>query len=211
MLLEESVTIATFPRDDAAFAAFVRATLAALPAADRANPLLVQQAIRRWHTRALVRPRDEMAGFGPATWYVYRDGQAGVRSEDGWWQRDDVATAVLGEDEVFVDGDDEACRLVGRPPGGLRGVPWRDLVPSEARDDDARWLFDGLKDVPFVHSVFDAPLPDGGRRVIEYRTSWEPERRVYLCRWRELAVIDDVQIAALTGRAADEPPEPAEG
>ena len=206
MLAEEKLTIATFPRDDAAFAAFVRATMAALSPVDRANPALVQKALRRWHTRAIVRPRDEIAGFGMGTWYVYRDGQAGVRTEDDWWQRDDVAVAILGEDEVFVEGDDEACRLVGRPPGGLRGLPWRQLIPAEARDDDAGWLFTGLQDVPFVHSVFDAPLPGGGRRVIEYRTNWDPDQRVYVCRWRGRAVIDDSQVAALTGQGAGYPP-----
>jgi PAS domain-containing protein len=200
MLIEERITIATFPREDAAFASFVRTTMANLSPEDRGDPALVQKALRRWHTRALVRRRDDIAGFGPVTWYVYRDGQAGVRIESDWWQGDGVATAVLGEDEVFVDGDDEACRLVGRPSGGLRGVPWRDLVPAEARDDDAGWLFAGLKNVPFAHSVFDAPLPDGSRRVIEYRTHWDSEQGVYVCRWRELAVIDDVQIAVLTGR-----------
>ena len=39
-------------------------------------------------------------------------------------------------------------------------------------------------------SVFDFPRADGSRRVIEYRTIWLPDERIYLCRWRELAVID---------------------
>jgi len=57
-----------------------------------------------------------------------------------------------------------------------------------------------------VHSVFDAPLPDGGRRVIEYRTNWDPEERVYVCRWRGLAVIDDTQVVALTGQVPENLP-----
>lgn len=183
-------TIATFPRGDATFAAYVRASLERLPPADRSNPALLQTALRRWHTRAIVRPRDPLAAFGDATWYVYRDGQAGIRLEEDWWQGDDVATARLGEDEVFVDGDDEACRLVGRPPGGLTGVPWRELIPTEAREDDAEWLSGGLKASGPVQSVFDAPLPDGRRRVIEYRTAWIADEGIYVCRWRELATIE---------------------
>ena len=131
-----------------------------------------------------------MADYGGDTWYVYRDGQAGIRHESDWWQRDDVAIARLGEDEVFIDGDDEACRLVGREPGGLCQVPWRDLVPAEAQADDAEWLFGGLKDGVPVQSVFDCPLPDGRRQVIEYHTRWVEEERIYLCRWRGIAVID---------------------
>ena len=195
-------TIATFPRGDEAFAAFVGDAIARLERADRLDPAALQSLLRRWHSRALVRERDALASFGAATWYVYRDGQAGVRVEDDWWQRDNVAIARLGEDQSFIDGNDEACRLVGRPPGGLAGVPWRDLVPPLARDDDAEWLFGDLKERP-VQSVFDFPLPDGGRRVIEYRTAWIPEEGIYLCRWRELTVIDSTSIRTLVGENAE--------
>ncbi len=182
--------LVTFPRDDAPFARFVRVTIDRLSADERTDPAALQRALRRWHTRALVRRQDPLAGFGGETWYVYRDGQAGFRTEQDWWQDDGVAIARLGEDEIFVGGDDEACRLVGRPPGGLAGVPWRELVPVEAREDDAEWLFGDLKESGPAHSVFDAPLPDGRRRVIEYRTVWVEDERVYLCRWRELATIE---------------------
>jgi len=184
-----SLTTVTFPRDDTAFAAFVRATMAKLGPDEREDAAALQAALRRWHTRALVRPQDPMASFGGTTWYIYRDGTAGVRLEQDWWQAEGVATARLGEDEVFVDGDDEACRLVDLPPGGLAGVPWRELVPVEARDTDGEWLFGPLKDGKPVQSTFDFPRADGTRRVIEYRTIWLPEERIYLCRWRELAVI----------------------
>ena len=187
-----SHVIVTFPRDDTAFAAFVRSTIAALDAQAREDPAQVQAALRRWHTRAQVRPQDALASLGDTSWYVYRDGHAGVRLEQDWWQADDVATARLGEDEVFVDGDDAACRLVDLGPGGLRGVPWRVLVPPEARDTDGEWLFGPLKDGRPVQSVFDFPRADGSRRVIEYRTIWLPDERIYLCRWRELAVIGPV-------------------
>ena len=156
----------------------------------RLDPVQVQAALRRWHTRAQVRPQDALASLGETTWYIYRDGHAGVLIEQDWWQADDVATARLGEDEVFVDGDDAACALVDLPPGGLRGVPWRVLVPPEARETDGEWLFGPLKDGRPVQSVFDFPRTDGSRRVIEYRTIWLPDERIYLCRWRELAVID---------------------
>jgi hypothetical protein len=202
----QTPTIATFPRQDAAFAAFVRTTLARLDPADRTDPAAVQRALRRWHTRAVVRRRDPLASYGSETWYIYRDGQAGVRQEDDWWQRDDVAVARLGEDEVFIDGDDHACRLVDRRPGGLAGVAWRELVPSEVADDEAGWLFEGLQDGVPVQSVFDFPLPDGGRRVIEHRTAWIAEDRIYLCRWRELAIIESESIPRLLGASSGDEP-----
>lgn len=183
------IHLVAFPRADTAFAAFVHATIDGLDADEREDPARVEVALRRWHTRAIVRPQDPMAGFGATTWYVYRDGHAGVRIEEDWWQVDDVATARLGEDERFIDGDDAACALVERDPGGLTGVPWRELVPVDARDSDAEWLFGPLRDGRPVQSTFDCPLADGRRRVIEYRAVWLPDVRIYLCRWRELAVI----------------------
>ena len=191
-------TVASFPRGDETFAAFVRDAMARLERADRLDPASLQAMLRRWHSRALVREQDALASFGVATWYVYRDGQAGVRIADDWWQHDGVAIARLGEDQLFVEGNDEACRLVDRPPGGLAGVSWRELVPPAARDDDATGLFGDLKERP-VHSTFDFPLPDGSRRVIEYHAAWVPEEGIYLCRWRELTVIDSASTQALIG------------
>ena len=191
-------TPVTFPRDDAAFASFVRATIEKLTAAERTDPAALERALRRWHTRAIVRAQDPLASFGGVAWYIYRDGQAGVRTDEAWWQEPGVATAYLGEDERFIDGDDAACALVDRLPGGLAGVPWRELVPPVVREDDATWLFGELKETP-AHSVFDFPRADGSRRVIEYRTAWDPERDCFVCRWRELAVIDAASVPTLTG------------
>jgi PAS domain-containing protein len=190
-------TLVTFPRDDTAFGSFVRATIEKLPPAARADPGALQAALRRWHTRAIVRAQSPLASFGGVAWYVYRDGQAGVRTDETWWQEPGVATAYLGEDDRFIGGDDAACALVDRAPGGLAGVPWRELVPSVAREDDATWLFGDLKQTP-VHSVFDFPRADGSRRVIEYRTGWDPGQGWFVCRWRELAVIDAASVPTLT-------------
>jgi PAS domain-containing protein len=189
--------LVTFPRDDQAFASFVQATMDRLDPAARADPAALQRAIRRWHTRAIVRAQNPLASFGTPAWYVYRDGQAGVRTDDAWWQAPGVATAWLGEDaERFVWADAAAAALVERTPDDFVGLAWRDLVPSAVRDDDAAWLFADLKARP-VQSVFDYPLADGGRRVIEYRTAWSPEDGCFVCRWRELAVIDPQAVPRL--------------
>jgi len=190
-------TLVTFPRDDTAFASFVRTTVGKLAPGERTDPMALQRTLRRWHTRAIVRPQDPLASFGGVAWYVYRDGQAGVRTDETWWQEPGVATAYLGEDQRFIGGDEAACALVDRPPGGLAGVPWRELVPPVVGDDDAEGLFGDLKRTP-VHSVFDYPRADGSRRVIEYRTAWDPEQGCFVCRWRELAVIDAASVPTLT-------------
>ena len=74
-----SQLIVAFPKDDTAFAAFVGSTIVALDAGP-AGPGQVQVALRRWHTRAQVRPRSHSQAW--ATDLVrLPDSHAGVRVE----------------------------------------------------------------------------------------------------------------------------------
>ena len=186
-----SQLIITFPKDDTAFAAFVRSTIAALDARARVDPGQVQAALRRWHTRAQVRPQDALASLGDTTWYIYRDGHAGVRLEQDWWQADDVATARLGEDEVFVDGDDAACQLVDLPPGGprrrslagARSVLRRGIRMASGCSARSRTAGRCSRSSTSCAQMGVDGSSNTGR-------SGSPDEHIYLCRWRELAVID---------------------
>ena len=187
-------TVATFPRDDVAFAAFVRSALAELGAA-AADPGALQARLRQWHTRALVQPQADLAGFGPATtWYVYRDGRAGVVSEQGWWDAEGCAWVAFGREGTFTASNAAADELIGTE-GGLAGHHWSELLPPSAQGNDGSWLWTILEAGRPAQSVFDLPLPDGRRKVIEYRSSRAPDGDGYESFWRELAVID-VPVAA---------------
>jgi PAS domain-containing protein len=188
----EDLAVATFPREDAAFAAYVTRCRADLAPGDRADPAALERLIRHWHTRAVVRPRDGLAGFGSAVWYVYRDGSAGIRTDDEWWGADGVARVVFGADGRVLDADPAACAIAGLPPDGLAGVHWTSLVPPEAATGSADWLGQQLRAKGYVQSVFDCPLPEGGRRVIEYRSMPAAEPGRFECRWRVIATIEAV-------------------
>jgi PAS domain-containing protein len=198
------LTVATFPRDDAAFGAYVERCRAELNEDERADPAALQRAIRRWHTRAVVRAQDALAGFGSALWYVYRDGMAGVRTDDTWWQEQGVAHVIFAPGGHVHSADREACSLVGRPAGGLDGVHWTSLVPPEGSTDDALWISKQLDERGVVQSVFDCPLPDGSRHVIEYRTTPAAQPGFFESRWRHVATIEPDRLRserALSGRA----------
>lgn len=182
-------TIATFPRDDVAFRAFVRSTLDAIDPDDLSATAL-QERVQRWHPRAIVRPQARLAGFGPSTtWYVYRDGRAGAVSEQGWWLEQDGAVVAFSRDGTFTAANPAAEALVGID-GGLVGRHWSDLVVPSARDSDGAWLWEILENGGTAQSVFDLPLSDGRRKVIEYRSSPDPSGTGFQSYWRELAVIE---------------------
>ena len=188
-------TVATFPRDDVAFAAFVKSALREL-GDDADDAAALEARLRRWHTRAIVRRQDDLAGFGESeTWYVYRDGRAGIVLEQGWWLEEDCARVAFGRDGTFTASNPAADVLVGLD-GGLVGHHWSELLVPTAQADDGSWLWAILEAGGEAHSVFDLPLDDGRRKVIEYRSSKASSGDGYESFWRELAVIDADTLSA---------------
>ena len=182
--------LSTFPAQDEAFALRVQTTRARLRSDGRdVTPESLEAALRRFHTRAIVRRRNPLATLGHDVWYVYRDGHAGVRVLDDWWQCDDCATVVFDRTGAFVQADDAACELVGVSPGGLAGRRWQEFVRSRAPRADGAALWDLLEAHGSLQSVFDVPLPGGGFRVIEYHSAPTEDPDRFTSRWRAIAEI----------------------
>ncbi len=182
----------TIPREDAAFAAYARRCLDDDDV--RFDPLRLQAALRRFHTRAAVYRKAEIRPFGDEEiWYVYRDGRAVTRDDPEWWLRPDGAHATLDESGRFTEANEAACALVGLGPGELVGRRYDDLIPGPSRP---AWIWEVLAATGSVRSVFDFPLPDGGRRIIEYRIEAVGSGS-YESRWRELMTLDREQVARL--------------
>jgi PAS domain-containing protein len=185
-----SPRLSCFPAEDAAFALFVRTTQARLQADDEPmTPEALETSLRTYHTRALVRRRNPLAALGEDVWYVYRDGHAGVKVLDDWWQCTDCASVVFDRTGAFVEADDSACALLDLPPGALAGRRWRELVPGRAPRPDSADLWRILETHGSIQSVFDVPLPDGGFRVIEYHSERTEDPDRFTSRWRAIADI----------------------
>jgi len=201
-----TMRIATFPSADGAFAAFVRTSFDRLSPGER-SPEALQRALRKWHSRAVVQPQDSLARIGDETWYAYRDGHPGVRVEDGWWESPGVAHVTYDSNGIFTGANEAACALVELHADCLVGRHWSDLVPATARDDDAAWLWQQIAAQGWAQSVFDFPLPDGGVRVIEYRTSATSQPGRYESWWRVLTVFEAAESVcpAAVGRRTGTP------
>jgi len=174
VLASRPVTFAVFPADDRLFASFVQRAYEQVQATGTPTPEALQQVLRTYHTRAVVRPQASLAGFGDGeVWYAYRDGRPGGRAMDEWWLEPSVGHVRFTDDGRYLEADDEACRLVGLAPGGLVGLSLFDVVVPGGREAIEAVAFDEFERTGTMHSVFDCRLPDGTTRVIEYRSVGE--------------------------------------
>jgi PAS domain-containing protein len=186
--VRDDISLATFPRDDAVFAAFVRGCWTGLHEEVQRTPEELQRLLRRCHTKAVVRPREDVADLGAGRiWYVYRDGHAGIRSEVGWWRLPATASVRFDASGRFIEANTAAETMVARP---LVGAQWTELVPPEARTGEGAWVWETLRRDGHVQSVFELPLAEGRRRVIEYYTEPTDRPGEFRSFWRELTTID---------------------
>lgn len=185
-MIEHSV-LEVFPSDDEAFARYARQCLAELDHAEP-DPKELERLLRRWHGRAVVRVQSDLGRLSaePA-WYVYRDGVI-ARSESGWWQQDGAARLTFDRDGTFLDANEAAATLVGRPREQLVGAHWSTLVGRAAHAVDPQWLWAMLDDGLPVQSTFELARPDGGLSTIEYRSEPTGEPGVFVTHWRRVAV-----------------------
>ncbi len=184
----------TIPRDDQAFAEYARRCLDGDDV--RLDPIRLQAALRRFHTRASVYRKAETRPFGnEEIWYVYRDGRAVLRDDPEWWTREDAAWVAFDDTGRFTAANDRACALVELGPGELVGRRYTDLIPEHGRP---AWVWEILAATGSARSTFDHPLRDGARRIIEYRIETVGEGR-YESRWRELVTLDAEQVARFVG------------
>lgn len=196
--MNEPIRLATFPRGDAAFRAFVRSCLAESPANERADPACLQARLRRWHTRAVVRVQSDLARVGPEpTWYVYRDGHTNLGMQEGWWTSPGIASVSFDASGTCIHADAAAHALLGRTPGVLDGLHWRAFLPEEFETVNDDWIWDLITTEGSVNSVFEVPLYDGGRRVVEYHCEWRDDPPRFVGFWRELAMLDREALVAL--------------
>jgi PAS domain S-box-containing protein len=191
LLASRPVTFAIFPADDRLFASFVQRAYEQLVGDGAPTPEALQRALRTYHTRAVVRPQASLAGFGDGeVWYAYRDGRPGGRAADEWWLDPSVGHVRFSDDGRYLEANDEACRLVGLPPGGLVGLSLFDVVVPGGREAMEAVANAEFQRTGAIHSVFDCRLPDGSMRVIEYRSRRTDEPGVNESAWREIALIE---------------------
>lgn len=162
-----TVRVLTFPSDDALF---------------RGHVELAQQRIGGWDAEAtLARLRaayptaaarkassEAVVGFEAERWYVYRDGSALAASAESTWASDpDAARTSIGSDGTYVDANEAAGELLGRPRDAIIGCLAGAFTKHESDEDLRRRLLD-LAGRERIVSTAVVHRPDGTELPIEF-------------------------------------------
>jgi PAS domain-containing protein len=164
-MIDRSISLRVFPRDDTSFRAEAESAHR-----QAASPAALQRALRARFPAAVVRAREGIAdpGFGPDVWYVYRYGSA--RPEDRWWTEGEHPWAVLDDERRFVDVSPELAQIVEAPAEAIIGQQVE--VFSNPDDRTAREDIEALWAQFRRAGSLDASLRfrrlDGTEREIEY-------------------------------------------
>jgi PAS domain S-box-containing protein len=147
-------TVLTFPQDDAVLAERVREIVAEEEprTADETRATL-ETHLRAVHPRVTIRQRSDLAGFGQAALYVFRDGSAVSELDDTWVDEPTSARVVTDESGTYVDANDAAAELFGLPREAIIGRRPGDFTRPDARIHDADELWRRLAETGRLHSL----------------------------------------------------------
>jgi len=184
------VVLSCFPSRDRSFARFVERRRREVPRGTAASAADLQAGIRRWYPRAVVREQSTLGSLGPPVWYVYRDGSPNLEAHLHWWEEPGAGRIEFDAQARFIAADDRAAEIVGLRPADLIGRSWPDVIPSAAQADEWDWVWRTLNETGRVMSVFDCRLPDGRRRIVEYRNQTTDDPHRFVGYWREIETLD---------------------
>ena len=163
----------TFPNDDLVLAEHVREIVDAESASSADTTRAALEArLRPIYPNVVVRLRDDLAGFGDAALYVFRDGGAvsAIADVDGWINEVSTARLVTNAEGVYVEANEVAAALFGRSREDILGRRAGDFTRPDARITDADELWKGLKETGKLHSLAVIGRPDGTERIVEFVT-----------------------------------------
>jgi PAS domain S-box-containing protein len=188
--MSADITLSCFPSKDRSFARFVERRRRELARGAAASAAELQAGIRRWYPRAVVREQSKLGALGPPVWYVYRDGSPNLEGHLHWWEQPGAGRIEFDGRGLIVAADDRAAEIVGVRPGDLTGRSWRDVIPADAQADEWDWVWQTLNESGRVMSVFDCRLPDGRRRIVEYRSQKTDDPNRFIGYWREVETLE---------------------
>jgi PAS domain S-box-containing protein len=147
-------TVLTFPQDDAVLAERVREIVAEEEprTADETRAVL-ETHLRAVHPRVTIRERSDLAGFGQAALYVFRDGSAVSELDDEWVEEPASARVVTDESGTYADANDAAAELFGVAREAIIGRRAGDFTRPDARIRDADELWRRLAETGRLHSL----------------------------------------------------------
>lgn len=173
--------VLTFPHHDAAFRAHVEAAQATAGGWDA---VAVQEQIRQAYPLATIHHASSFArgDLQPETWYAYRDGTIKPTPADEWWFDPALPTTVMRPDGTYIDANDAAAELFGRPVSEITASVAGSFTRHERSPEVARRLFAKLAETGTLRSTAVVVRADGDERPIEFHTRREGEVYVTVMR-----------------------------
>jgi PAS domain S-box-containing protein len=181
------VTLLCFPPYDEVFAGLAARSLAQLA---QPTPDALQASLATAYPRAVVRAREEIAGFGAATvWYAYRDGRYSPYDARRWWEEPGTASIVIDTDGRYVDANEAALALIGQDRDGLLAMVSGDLTEPSVRPTVA-WVWELMRQAGELHSTSILIAADGRRVPVEYRLVRDPDTGLFVSYLRAIPLTD---------------------
>jgi hypothetical protein len=144
--------VATIPKTDAAFRAYIMAALDRMP---EPTPDGLALRIRRLYPHASVATaRDD--------WLVRRDAVGDVPSESPWWEEPDLPLVRYDRMALILEANDQAREFFGRE---LAGHHWQEFV-TPGSTEQVSVMLEILAEVGAAESRFRMPRGDGA--LIEF-------------------------------------------
>jgi PAS domain S-box-containing protein len=186
---EGKVVGRSFPTDDLVLAERVQELLRRERRKDPARIAAgIETQLRAVYPNVRVSLRDDVAGFGDAMIYVFRDGSASrVPDPQSWIEDEATARAVTDANGVYVEANEAAARLFGRSVESIIGATAGTFTRADSRIEDRGALWRMLQQTGRLHSRAIVCAEDGSETRVEFITLKDadgPDRHVTYLRER---------------------------
>lgn len=169
---QEKVVARTFPPGDVVFAERVRGLLQReLRPHLELLPAELETALRDVYPNVHATLRSDVAGFGDAMIYVFRDGSiSSTPIADDWIDDPGTARLVTDPSGTYVEANERAARLFGRTADEIVGRDAGTFTRPDARIEDAGAVWRALEKTGRLHSLAMIKCADDSETPVEFVT-----------------------------------------
>jgi len=131
----------------------------------------IETALRPVYPNVTASVRSDVAGFGDTVIYVFRDGSGpGAVDADSWIAEPTTPRVVTGPAGVYVEVNDAAAELFGRPAEAMIGRAAGSSTRADVRIEDGDAMWASLQRTQRLHSFAIVCRDDGSEARVEFLT-----------------------------------------
>jgi PAS domain S-box-containing protein len=170
--IPDTVVARTFPTSDVIFAERVREVLQRRSEANAEQVRkTLETALRHVYPHVRASIRTDVASFGDTMIYVFRDGSATApQMADDWILDAATARVVTDRSGTYVQANERAERLFGRPAGEIVGSAAGTFSRPDDRVEDAETVWRAPERTGRLHTLAVITCQDRSETRVEYVT-----------------------------------------